>query len=238
MNEVFFLLVLMFLGGVVSTIVGGGLGIFMIVAVTLFLDIRTSIALTSIIIVTIQIAKMLHFYKFARWNVVGWYIILGIPMSYMGGLLLFAIPERIPELLLVAVAFLFVVMRLAKKIPTLPATRTNLVLFGGMNGLVGGLIGNASMMRLPVLLSLGLSKEVLIGTSALIAFPMNLGKIAAYIPNLEWTTDYTLLLVLGFPTIYISVWLGKRALRVVSKDLFEKFLLCVIFLGALRILLT
>ena len=237
MNELVLLLPLFFLGGVISTVAGGGMGIVMIIAATLFLDIRSSIALASLLTVAIQLAKIAHFYRYARWNVVGWYIALGIPMSYAGGVILFAVPERIPKTVLAVVALLFVAIKLARRIPTLPATRTNLVIFGGVNGLVGGLVGNAAMMRLPVLLSLGLSKEVLVGTSAVIAFPMNLSKLAAYIPNIIWTESYITFFFMAIPTIFLSVWFGKKILKNISKQLFEKLLLGIIFIGAIRLLL-
>lgn len=232
----FALLPILFVGGIISTIGGGGLGIVVILIGTFFLDIRTAIAFSSVLMLAQQIAKLTFFYKEIRWRTVVWYLVLGIPMSIVGGWTLFMVPKRVPEILIAVLCLTFIVLKLFRLAPRCRATKLTLLLFGGINGFFGGLIGNAALIRLPVMLSLGYSKGVLIGTSAAAAFPMNLGKIAAYIPNIAWTEEIIQLLILAVPTLLTSVWIGKKILRHMSKALFENLLLAIITLGAFKLL--
>lgn len=232
-----FYLPLLFLGGVFSTVNGGGLGILTVILGSFFLDIRTNIAFTSILMITIQVAKMIQFHGAIRRDIVLWYVALGLPMSVLGGMLLFVIPPLIPQILLGIFCLGFVAARFWKTMPTIPPNKIFLLLFGGINGFIGGLIGSASLLRMPALVAMGMRKEVFVGTSAVIAFIMNLGKASVYAANLEWTSDLLQLLVLSMPVIFLSVAVGKHLLQYVSVRVFEDVQLGIITLGALRLLL-
>jgi hypothetical protein len=235
--QIFLLLPLLFVGGIFSTISGGGLGIIIVVFNSFFLDdIRTNIAFASLFTITTQLAKIYHFHSYIQWKTVGWYVATGVPMSFVGGLLLFLVPERLPEICIGLACLGFVIMKGFKITPHMEGTRRNLLVSGFVNGFIGGLIGNAALVRNPALLSLGLRKEVFVGTSAATAFLMNIGKVSAYVPNTEWTNDAFLVLVLSVPVLLVSVSIGKRLLRYVSEELFEKLLLVIITIGALRLL--
>ena len=228
---------LLLVGGVFSTVSGGGLGILTIVLGTFFLDPRLSIIFASVLLLSIQIAKAWHFRHFVRWDIAQWYVLSGIPMSFLGGVLLFDLPPRIPAILLGTTCVGFVIMRFWKISPRLDASRMTLVLSGGVNGLIGGLVGNASLIRMPALLSMGLSKEVFVGTSAIIGLLMNLAKVVAYVPNIPFTRNVVVLLVISTPIVLLSVNIGKWMLRFVSVALFEDLQLVVILTGAIKLLL-
>jgi len=236
MSPLFLLLPALFLGGVISTISGGGLGIISILVGTFFFDIRTNIAVTSLLTVAIQLVKIAHFHKFIRWDITKWYVITGVPASFIGGVLLYYIPERIPEIGMGIFCILFIIFRLTGFSPKVSTTNTAIATSGAINGFVGGMIGNSSLMRMPVLLSMGVSKEIFVGTSAMVSFLMNIGKLTAYIPNIPWSKELGMLLVCAIPVLLLGVWLGKVLLKYVSSKLFEGLLLCVILFGALRLL--
>ncbi len=228
---------LLLVGGVFSTVSGGGLGILTIVLGTFFLDPRLSIIFASVLLLSIQIAKVWHFRRFVRWDIAKWYILSGIPMSYLGGVLLFTVPPRIPAVLLGITCIGFVAMRFWKFAPRLDASKATLILSGGVNGFIGGFVGNAALIRMPALLSMGLSKEVFVGTSAVIGLLMNLAKVTAYVPNIPFTRNVILLLVISTPIVLLSVKIGKWLLRYVSVALFEDLQLIVILMGAIKLLL-
>lgn len=233
----FLYLPLLFLGGMFSSVSGGGLGIFTVILGSFFLDVRTNIAFTSILMITIQFAKMTQFHAAIRWDVVFWYVLLGLPMSVIGGMLLFLIPPIIPQILLGVFCLAFVAVRIWKVMPPFPPGKVTLVIFGAVNGFIGGLIGSASLLRMPALVAMGMRKEVFIGTSAVIAFTMNLGKASVYAVNLDWTPELLRLFLFSIPVMFLSVWIGKKLLRFVSVQLFEDLQLGIITLGALRLLL-
>lgn len=231
------LLPILFLGSVFATVGGGGLGILLVFAFTFFTDIRTSVVVISLIGFAIQLAKIIQFYKYTRWDIVKWYAPTGVIMSVLGGMVLFSLPLRFVEVAIGLLCIAFVLLQLSHvklKINPTPAT---LLVLGAINGVIGGMIGEGTLIRSPVLLAIGLRKEVFIGTSSVIALLMNIGKVSAYVPNIEWSRDILILLACAIPLTFLGVWIGKRLLKYVSGDVFEKILLCVILAGAIKLLL-
>jgi uncharacterized membrane protein YfcA len=227
---------ILFSVGILSTVGGGGVWVIVTIAATFFYDLPTSIALASLLGISVEIAKIAYFYKYVRWDVVGWFVLTAVPCAYVGGRLLFVVPEIIPRMVLAVLCLLFVVMRFFKFVPTIARRKENLLMFGALNGFLGGLAGNAGIIRMSALMSMGLSKEVFIGTHVMIATLMNLSKIGAYSPNIEWKPDFIILLLLSIPTLFLSVHLGKYLLRFVSAHLFENIQLVIILAGAIRLL--
>lgn len=233
------LLLLLFAGGVISTIAGGGLGIMTVATGSFFFDVRTNIAVMSLLATGIQLAKMFHFRGHARWDIIRWYLLPGIPLAFIGGLLLFVVPTRVME---IALGLLCLGMsvhglwpRATKRLHITP-TKINLLFFGGLNGIIGGLIGNASLVRAPALLAMGLRKEEFVATSSIIAFSMNLAKGAAYAQALPWSTFLILLTLLSIPVMFLSVAVGKRLLKYINAEMFDWLQHGIILLGALRLL--
>lgn len=229
-------LLLLFVGGMFSTVAGGGLGIVLIIAGSFFFDVRTSIVLVSFLTVGIQVAKIFNFYTFTRWDIVGWYVCTGIPASLIGGFLLFIVPEIVPRIGLSVICVFFVIMRFWKLIPTMKASAPGLLGLGAVNGLVGGMIGNSSLIRMPALVTMGVSKEAFVATSSMISFLMGLGKLSAYSFSFVWTREQLILLALSVPTLFLSVYIGKKFLKYLSIQFFEDLQLAIILMGAVRLL--
>lgn len=226
----------LFLVGLLSTVGGGGVWIIVTIVANFFYDLRTSIAISSLLGISIEMAKITYFHRFARWDIVGWFVLTAIPFAYIGGRILFLVPETVPRIALATLCLLFVAMRFFRFVPNVTAKRETLLLFGAVNGLLSGLAGNAGIIRMSALMSMGLRKEVFIGTAVMISVLVNLSKIGAYVPNLTWTADLILLLILSVPTLFLSVWLGKKLLKYVSVKLFEDIQLGIILIGAIRLL--
>ncbi|MCK5015831.1 MAG: TSUP family transporter [Candidatus Peribacteraceae bacterium] len=231
------ILLVLFLGSVFCTIAGAGLGIIGIILLTFFVDIRTSIVVLSLIGFIIQPAKFIHFYKFTRWDIACWYLILGIPFSFLGGLIFFQIPMRSIEILLAIFCILFIFIRLSPRGFTIQPTKTNFLLCGALNGFQSGIIGVGTLLRSSFLLSMGLVKEPFLGTSCVIAFGLNIGRITAYLPNIVWAREIFMVLICSIPIIIIGVKIGKKLMKYVSERIFENLLLFVIFAGAIKLLL-
>lgn len=230
------LLSILFLGSIFATIGGGGLGILLVFAFTFFTDIRTSVVIISLIGFVIQPAKIIQFYKYTRWDVVKWYAPSGVIMSFLGGMVLFSLPLRFVEVAIATLCIAFVLLQLSHVKLKIVPTPGMLLILGAINGVIGGMIGEGTLVRSPVLLAMGFRKEVFIGTSSVIALLMNMGKVSAYIPNIEWSRDIVILLACAVPLTFLGVFIGKKCLKYVSGDVFEKMLLCVILTGALKLL--
>jgi len=229
---------LIFLGSVFATIAGGGLGIIVIILLTFVTDIRSSVVVMALVGFLIQPAKVLHFRQWTVWRITGWYVLTGIPASFAGGLFLYSLPVRVIEILLALLCLLFVGFRAWKPSFRLCPLRGLLLGMGAINGIQGGAVGEAALLRSPFLLSLGLTKEQFIGTSSMIALGMNVSRVAAYVPNIRWDTMTLAVLGVSLLPIFAGVATGKRFLRSVSPKMFERMLLCVIVLGACKLLLV
>jgi|GEM_PF-1939939 len=232
------LLPALFMGGILSIIAGGGLGIIMLVVFSMFFDIRTSIVLMSLYGFVIQGMKIRYFHSYANWKIAGWYMAAGFPMSIVGGFLLYVIPAQYVQIGVSCMCVIFVVSRTVHFCPVIKIAPKQIILFGAINGIIGGIIGNATLLRTPILLSMGLKKEVFMGTSALISLAMNTGKVSAYMFHFEWSSDKAQLIAFSLPVVLVGMWLGKKILRYITPSLFEYLLLGIILIGALRLFYT
>ena len=230
------LLPVLFLGSIISTISGGGLGVMLIIASTFFTDVRTSVILMSLLGFGIQGVKIFYFRKYARWHIVQWYLLLGIPMSFAGGFLLFVFPERLIQIGIGLSCLAFCIADLSPRRVRVQPSRTNLIALGAVNGVIGGLVGNGALLRSPALLAFGLTKEEFVGTSSVIAMFMNIGKTTVYAFQFEWSRDVILLLILSLPAVLVGISIGKRLLQYIPSILFERILLAIVFVGAVRLL--
>lgn len=231
------ILTVIFLGSIFSVLAGGGMGIILLITLSFFFDVYTTIVLMVLIGFVIQPAKAFHFGKYTDWRIVKLYVILGLPLSFLGARLLFAIPQRQVELLIATLCMLFVASRLSKWKFSIKPTTKIVVLMGAVNGFQGGVMGLGNFVRNPFLLSLGLRKEEFIGTAAVLSIILNIGKIIIYVPNIVWTTDVTILFCGSIIPVFAGISIGKRLLPLVSHAVFEMLLLVVIVAGAAKIIL-
>ena len=151
---------------------------------------------------------------------------------------MYRIPEETLEVFIVAFFFFFVAAKLFHLIPVLPKRHWIIIILSALNGIIGGIIGTGSIIRMAAMLSLGLSKGAFMATSSTVALVMSIGKISAYMTEFTWTPNAAFAYLLVSIGIVTGMRTGKKILPHVSHDLFEKFLLCVILLGAIRMLLT
>jgi len=158
--------------------------------------------------------------------------------KYIGGRILFLIPVTLMSRML-GVVFLVLAVKDFFPSARLRMRPTTWILVSGeaVNGLLGGILGNAAIMRGQVLLALGLSKAEFVGTSTTIALPMNIGKSSAYVTQIEWSQDLIILFIAGIPLMLLGVRIGKQFLSYVSTHAFESCQRVIILIGAARFLL-
>jgi len=205
---------------------------------SIFFDIRTTVVLISLYGLPIQGTKIRYFYRNINWQTVIWYAAPGFPASIVGGWLLFVVPAQVVQICVSSVCILYVLMRATKYCPKVKASRKNTFIFGSLNGVIGGVIGNSAILRNPILLSMGFTKEAFIGTSAMIAILTLTGKITAYAFNFEWTKDMFVIVAITLPAILLGMKTGRYLLKHVTPKLFERMLLSIILIGAVRLMYT
>lgn len=232
------LLPCLLLGSVLSTVAGGGLGILMIALGSFFLPVQQNIAVMSVLLLAMQLSKLWHFHPHVRWDIVRWYLVLGIPFSALGAWLLFVVDTHLVSkmlgvfLLLVFVRELYPSWRI--RVDPKPAT---LLIGGAVNGFLGGLVGNGGGIRSQMLLSAGIRKAAFVGTTTAIALPMNVAKSGIYVTQIIWSPDIVMLFVFGLPLILIGVWIGKALLHYVRSEDFAWCQRLLIGAAAIKFLL-
>lgn len=236
-TEFLFLLIVLFFGGIISTVAGGGLSLILITAGSLFMDVKLAIVLNAYILLLNQSAKAWNFYPFAKRNIVLWAGLSGIIPTYIGARTLFLVSIETMQIIIACTAIGFVILRNVRLLPVIKETKLNLVILGILSGFFGGLTGNGSLIRKPLFLQMGITKEVFLGTTSLLSLVLITGTLGAFIPETPWTLEYITFLILAAPTLLLSVAIAKWILRYMSAELFSFFLQAVIVIGAVRLLL-
>lgn len=232
------LALVIFLGGIVSTTTGGGLSMIVVLVGSMFVDVRAAIVLDLYILIANQLSKYIFFHSFVRWDVAGWILVLGVPFAFIGSWYLFILSAGILKLVVGMIAIIFVSLRFLRIVPRLKCTRPRLILLGGISGFLTGAIGNGAIVRKPLLSSMGLTKEVLLGTTAVISLVMALPRMPAYAIHTPWSSSYVVFLCVAAVLLFVSAWLGKHILRFIPPRIFDILLNGVVFIGALRLLFT
>lgn len=235
-TELLLLMPLAFIGGIISVISGGGLGIIMIVVFSAFFDIRTSVVMISLLGLAVSATKLWHFHPFIHWKLTKSYLLFGIPFSALGGMLLYKIPAEQVKMFIVAFCYAIVALRLLRPAFRWSQNQYSICVMSALTGLIGGAVGNSGLLVKSLLYSFGLTKETFIATGSAILLAMGVSKVATYMINFTWSPSIIQALSISILAVISGITVGKRLLPKVSKQLFEWLLLTIIFIGATRLL--
>ncbi len=117
-------------------------------------------------------------------------------------------------------------------------TKLNAIVGGICSGLLAGFIGLGGAIRSAFLMGFALPKEVYVGTSAMIAFVIDLTRIPTYIAT--WIVrdgSCYLLLPILVATAYLGVKTGTLLLQRISREKFRKFVFVALFIVGLALLI-
>ena len=162
----FFLIAL--LSEIVGTIGGFGSSVFFVPLAGLFFDFHTVLALTSILHVFSNAAKLVLFGRHVRWRLL---LLLGIPSVVcviLGALLSTKLQFKYTELILGLFLIGFSVLFYCKPLIKLRPDNLNAVSAGGIAGFLAGVIGTGGAIRGLALAAFDLKKGVFVATSAAI----------------------------------------------------------------------
>jgi len=224
----FFLLAL--LSEVIGTVAGFGSSVFFVPLAGLFFDFHTVLALTSILHVFSNAAKLVLFGRHVQWRLL---ILLGVPSiiavivgAYLSSRLEFKFTELILGLFLVAFSLLFLLRPRLQVRPNVP----NAVLGGGVAGFLAGLIGTGGAIRGLVLAAFDLEKNVFVATSAAIDSGVDFSRMIIYLranflqPNFYWYVPGL------FFAAFAGSYLGKLLLNRIEQKTFRKIALAFVLL--------
>ncbi len=172
------LLLLGVVAGVLTTLAGQGGGLFLLLALGVLRDPHEALALSS----PALLLGNLHRAVLCRRDVV-WRIALGLcvgaaPAAVLGGLFAGRIPAvGISAVLVVLTVFAITRRALALSVRVPPRA---FPLAGGVVGFLTGTSGGAGVLVSPLLLSAGLTGRAFVGTSAVVACAIHVGRVTSY----------------------------------------------------------
>jgi len=230
----FFLLAL--LSEVVGTVAGFGSSVFFVPLAGLFFDFHTVLALTSILHVFSNAAKLVFFGRHIEWRLL---VLLGLPSiaaviigAYLSARLEFKFTELILGLFLISFSVFFLVRPRVKLSPT----ALNAIAGGGIAGFLAGLIGTGGAIRGLVLAAFDLEKNIFVATSAAIDSGVDFSRMIVYLGNNFLGRDSYWYVPGLFVIAFAGSYAGKVLLSRIEQKNFRRIALgFVLFVGLITL---
>jgi uncharacterized membrane protein YfcA len=221
---------------VVGTVAGFGSSVFFVPLAGFFFDFHHVLALTSILHVFSNAAKLALFGRHVRWRLL---FLLGIPSilcvivgAFLSARLEFKFTELILGVFLIAFSLFFFLKPVAK----LSATGFNALTCGGIAGFFAGLIGTGGAIRGLALAAFDLEKGTFVATSAAIDSGVDFSRMIVYLRNNYLTENFYWYIPGLLLVAFAGSYLGKLALNRIGQKNFRKVVLFLIFVIGLTTL--
>lgn len=229
-------LLLAFLSELVGTIGGFGSSVFFVPLAGFFFDFQTVLAITAILHVFSNIAKLILFHKGISWRLM---LLIGLPsviFVILGAYLSTRLFSNYTELILGIFLVVFGSLFFLRPELTINPTRANAISGGASAGFLAGLIGTGGAIRGLSLAAFNLEKNAFIATSAAIDFGVDLSRSVIYIKSDYLKPQYYTYIPALFIIAFVGSYMGKQLLNKVSQENFRKIVLgLIILIGGIMI---
>jgi uncharacterized membrane protein YfcA len=223
----FFLVAL--LSEIIGTIAGFGSSVFFVPLAGLFLGFHEVLALTSILHVFSNAAKLILFGRHVRWRLL---VLLGVPsiiLVVVGALLSARLQFKFTELILGLFLILFSSFFFFRPAAKLSQNAFNAVAAGGVAGFLAGLIGTGGAIRGLALAAFDLEKGTFVATSAAIDSGVDFSRMIIYLRNGYLTPPFYWYVAGLFVVAGAGSYIGKLALNSIDQKNFRRIALIFIF---------
>lgn len=193
-----------------------------------FFDFHVVLALTSILHVFSNAAKLILFGRHIQWRLL---LLLGIPSTafvLLGAYLTTRLEFKFTELILGLFLIWFSAYFLARPTAKLSPRPLNAITAGGLAGFLAGLIGTGGAIRGLALGAFDLEKNVFVATSAAIDSGVDFSRMIVYLrsgffmPEFYWFVPGLLLIA------FVGSYVGKLLLNKIPQDRFRKIVLFLV----------
>ena len=227
-TALFFLIAL--LSEIIGTIAGFGSSVFFVPLAGFFFEFHQVLALTSILHVFSNAAKLVLFGKHVRVQLL---ILLGVPSiagvivgAYLSTRLKFQFDELILGLFLIGFSLFFLWRPKAK----VSASKLNAISAGGVAGFSAGLIGTGGAIRGLALAAFDLEKGVFVATSAAVDSGVDFSRMVIYLRN-GYLSANSLGYLVGLLVIaFVGSYVGKIALGNIDQKYFRRVVLIFVLI--------
>ena len=227
-TALFFLLAL--LSEIVGTVAGFGSSVFFVPLAGFFFDFHQVLALTSILHVFSNAAKLVFFGKHVRLRLL---LLLGIPSVVsviIGAYLSTRLTLRFDELVLGLFLIGFSLFLLRKPKAKISANNFNAISAGGIAGFLAGLIGTGGAVRGLALAAFDLEKGVFVATSAGIDSGVDFSRMIIYLRS-GYLAPNSIVYIVGLLFVaFAGSYLGKLTLTYINQKHFRKIVLGFVLL--------
>jgi len=222
--------IIAFFSEVIGTLAGFGSSVFFVPLAGLLFGFHEVLALTSILHVFSNTAKLVLFGRGVNWKLA---LLLGIPSTLfvvVGALLTRHLEFRFAELILGLFLIVFSLLLWFRPALRLAPTSGNAITFGGIAGFLAGLIGTGGAIRGLVLAAFDLEKNAFVATSAAIDSGVDFSRMIIYLrsgylkESLYWFVPGLLLMA------FLGSYTGKLLLRKIQQESFRKIVLLFVLL--------
>ncbi len=223
-------LVVALISEILGTVGGFGSSAIFVPLAGFFFSLQTVLALTGVLHVFSNIAKLLLFRKTIDYKIVLWIGIPSVVLVIIGAQLNSMIDLKFAELILGIFLILFSTFLLLKPQFRLTPNKRNTIASGSVAGFLAGLIGTGGAIRAMGLAAFDLEKSTFVATSAAIDLGVDLSRSVIYIYNGYLKAEYYFLIPILLAIAVLGSWIGKKILDKVSQDNFKKMVLILLFL--------
>jgi len=236
-SEFFLFFILTLLAEILGTIGGFGSSLFFVSISQFFFNFQTVLALTGLLHVFSNVAKVVLFRKTIDWKLVLWLgissTVLAIGGSYLTTIVDLQYAHLVLGIFLVGFSAFFYLNPDFIINPTLK----NSVLGGSLAGFLAGFIGTGGAIRGLVLTSFNLERNLFVGTSAAIDFGVDLSRTIIYLDNQYLERSMWMYIPALILASFLGSYLGKILLAKISQTSFRKILLILVFIMGVFLIL-
>lgn len=228
-SELFLFFILALLAEILGTIGGFGSSLFFVSLSQFFFNFQTVLALTGLLHVFSNVAKVILFRKTIDWKLVLWLGISSTLLAIGGSYLTTIVDLHYANLVLGIFLIGFSIFFFWKPDFTISPSIKNSVVGGSVAGFLAGFIGTGGAIRGLILTSFNLEKNLLVGTSAAIDFGVDLIRTFVYLQHQYLDRSLMVFIPILFLSSFIGSYAGKIILEKISQETFRKVLLALVF---------
>lgn len=218
----------------IASVAGVG-GFWLIPMAALYFGPKASVGIITLYFLFNNISKLIFFKGDINWKIAKKIIVWSLPGVLAGSLLLGYLPANIFEKILGIGMLIFLANDLHSFI-TKKQNKKSLPVFGLLYGFFSGLFGSGNIIKGPLFISLGLTKESYVATYALTSLFMNIPKLFIYSFNGVISPS---IFTISLPFLVISIfsaYIGKLLLKKIDGTVFYYVIFAVSIISAIALL--
>lgn len=228
-NLVILFFLLAFVSEIIGTVSGFTSSVFFVPLAGMMFDFETTLVLTGILYIFSAASKVYLFRQSIDWKVT---LKIGLPsvlMVLVSAQLNNVLDVKYAELAMGIFLITFAVLFFLKKNLRFKPTLQNAIGSGAVAGFLSGLIGISGPIRAAALTAFGLKKDMFMGTSAAIDFPLDLVRTSVYIANGYLAARFLWFIPFLLVAAYAGSFIGKLLLDKIPETIFKRYILALIF---------